>query len=131
MTATPARRARRAAERGETPTPLPPRVPGERYQGTRGATASPEPTRTAHLAEGVNNPVIRSLSDVVALPVGSSVTVGTSGAASVHYKVGRDAWTASAGAFLTDEEVAARGIRRVSLGSIFHRSSTDEGRVSA
>jgi hypothetical protein len=78
----------------------------------------------------VEAPSIHTAEDVERLPIGSTATAGTDGAVRIAVKVSDNAWSGR-GATLTNGELFSLGIRRLALGPIPYRSSTNEGRVGA
>jgi len=104
-----------------TPSPIHRRPPGNASPATKSA----DPTRSAILAEAVESPNVRSVSDLHHAPVGSSCTAGQVGEVSAYVKVSTNTWSSNAG--LVDEhELYALGVRRLSLGPILRRTSTSE-----
>lgn len=91
-----------------------------------GSTAYPAPGRSQALAGAVEAPSVHSVSDVERLPVGSTATVGPDGGVRAVVKVGNNAWSGHGGA-VTDVEVFELGLRRLALGPIAARSTSDGG----
>jgi hypothetical protein len=105
--------------------PSTPRFHGRPRGDASPTTRSRDPFRSAILAEAVENPNVDGPHDLSYAPVGSSCTAGPDGSVSVWIKAGTDAW-AGHGGLVTDAELFALGVRRLSLGPVLRRTSTRE-----
>ncbi len=105
-------------------------TPNPRFHGRPRGEASPttrsrDPFRSAILAEAVENPNVDGPQDLAFAPLGSSCTAGRDGSVSAWIKAGPDAW-AGHGGVVTDAELFALGVRRLSLGPVLRRTTTRE-----
>jgi len=89
-------------------------------------TRSADPYRSAILAEAVESPNVRSVSDLHHAPVGSSCTAGQVGEVSAFVKVSTRTWSSKTAGVVDEHELFALGVRRLSLGPVLGRSSTWE-----